>query len=290
MRSILRLVLFFLLSTLPAMHAAAAPPLTDIERQRIADYATDHDDRIDGSPAFYDLLKNASGWVSDDFSGEAGAATAPTPDYGFLRDQPAQARGRVFLIEGTFLQQVRFPTGDDTLQRSGNPDWGDRVTRWAIQTSETDESTVLVFFNDPEGAIQPPKAGTKVRVAARYYKVWATVDSDGEPFAFPAFVGGAREVVAGPPRFSLGTNRPMQGIVVALILSCIAAFFVVRFLMNRRGGAGGRTQAYLENRRRDRLLHEMDEEEEEVEALPADPAEAMEVLRARHEDSPANPD
>jgi len=268
-----------------AATAVAAPPLTDIERQRAADGTTDRDAQIDGADGFYVLLRNARGWAADDFAGEAGAATAPVPDYGFLRDQPAEARGRVFLIEGVFEQQVRYPTGDDRLMRAGNPDWGEQVTRWAIRTSDDAESTVLVFFNDPDGSIQPPAQGGRVRVAARFYKVWATTDEAGDPFAFPVFVGGSREVLGKPARLSFGSNRPMQGIVIALIMSCIAAFFIVRFLLNRKAaaGAGGRTHAYLEQRRRERQLHDMDEEEE-VEDLPADPAEALEALRQMHEE------
>ena len=281
-----RRILLVMVLALAWGEAVAAPPLSDAERQQVRDFATDGDGQIDGNAAFYALLSNARGWAVDDFSGEGGAAVAPKPDYGFLRDKPVEARGSVFLIEGVFEQQVRYPTGDQKLQRSGSPEWGDRVTRWAIRTSDDPDSTVLVFFNDPDASIQPPKPGEQVRVAARFYKVWATENQAGEPFSFPVFVGGAREVLGKPARVSFGSNRPMQSIVIALIVACIAAFFVVRFLLNRKAGegAGGRTQAYLDQRRRERQLHEMDEEEEHPEDLPADPAEAMEVLRRQHEE------
>ncbi|MEM1354631.1 MAG: hypothetical protein AAGC44_10855 [Planctomycetota bacterium] len=291
MSSALRVCLTALMTVLVLGHAAAAPPLTETQRQNLRDYATDHDEHIDGSVALYVLLKNANAddWLPDDFAGEGGAATAPAPDYGVLRDRPAEARGNVFLIEGTFEQQVRFPVGERPLQRAGNPDWGDRVTRWAIRTDQDDEeSTVIVMFNDPEAGIKPPQVGTKVRVAARFYKVWATTDDSGEPFAFPVFVGGAREVVATSPRLSVGGGKPVQGIVIALIIACIAGYFVSRHLMNRKAvtGAGGRTQAYLEQRRRDRDHDEQDAGEQDVpDPLPEDPAEAMEVLRQRHDEA-----
>lgn len=263
----------------------AAPPLSESDEQRIADGSTDYDGRIDQSDGLYVLLRNAGGWALDDFSGEDGAAVAPVPDYDYLRKNPAKVRGNVYLIEGVFEQSVRIPVSQTGALTAGDFAWGDELTRWAIRTSESGDDVVLVFFNDPDRAIPSPEQGTQVRVAARFYKVWDTDTAEGKPFSFLSFVGGAYEATGKAPEARFGSNRSMRGIITALILMSIAAFFVVRLMLNRKAGqgAGGRTHAFLEQRRHERD-QQADAEQEDVDDLPDDPAAAMQVLLERHQE------
>lgn len=263
----------------------AAPPLSESDQQRIADGSTDHDGQIDQADGLYVLLRNAGQWAEDDFSGEDGAAVAPVPDYDYLGENPAKVRGNVYLIEGVFEQSARIPVRQTGALTAGDFAWGDKLTRWAIRTSESGDDVVLVFFNDPDQAIPTPEQGTQVRVAARFYKVWDTETAEGEPFSFLTFVGGAYEATGKSPAARFGSSRSMRGIIISLILMSIAAFFVVRLMLNRKAGqgAGGRTHAFLEQRRHERD-QQADAEDEVIDDLPDDPAAAMAVLLERHKE------
>lgn len=262
--------------------ALAAPPLTDAQRDVLATHATDFDADLEAGPAIYPLLENAAGWSADDFAGDAGAATPPTPDFAFLLEHPEQVRGAVFLIEGTFIEQVRFPTderdGRDRLQRSGHPAWGSQLTGWGIKVGEGADDVVMVYFVDPDGRIDPPRNGTQVRVAARFYKVWTVPDRDGRDFDFLTFVGGAREGVGGGASpGGPGWNK----VVIMLVLVAAGGFYGMRVFIARKQKAGrAHSQALLDQRRRDRDSAGMDNEEEHADPnLPEDPAEALAYLQ-----------
>lgn len=265
--------------------AAAAPPLTDAQRDVLDANASDYDAGLEAGPAIYPLLENAAGWPADDFAGDAGAATPPTPDYAFLLDNPRAVRGEVFLIEGTFIEQVRFPTaerdGRDRLQRSGHPLWGSQLTGWGIKVGEGADDVVMVYFVDPEASIDPPRNGAQVRVAARFYKVWTVADRDGRDFDFLAFVGGAREVVGGGGASPGGPG--WNKIIVMLVLVAAGGFYGMRVFLARKQNAGrAHSQALLDQRRHDRDTAGMDDEEELVDPnLPEDPAEALAYLQER---------
>ena len=53
----------------------AAPPLSDDDRQRLADETSDRDNQLDQQGGLYVLLRNAreGDWPRDDFSGDLGA-------------------------------------------------------------------------------------------------------------------------------------------------------------------------------------------------------------------------
>ena len=284
-----------LLVLLLAWPGVAAPEMSESDRQRLADGTTDRDDVLDQQDGFYVLLRNAATWKGDDFSGDAGAAVAPPPDYAFLKDKPEQARGNVYLIEGWLAYADRWPTlvnhSSDKLLRAGDPAWGDQTTRWTIVTEKDNaEATIIVLFNDPNAKMTAPEAGSKVRLAARFHKLWMIRDTNGLPFTYATFIGGAAEVVeeASAAPSSSGGSSSMTKVLAAVVI--VGGFFVaMRFLMRRTsgsGGAGTKLQDRLDELRREREAHERQEgedQDEQVDDLPEDPVAALDVLRQKHE-------
>lgn len=282
-----------LLLTCPVL---AAPELSEADRERLADGTTDRNDVLDQEDGFYVLLRNAAKWRGDDFAGDAGAAVAPPPDYGFLKDKPEQARGNVYMIEGWIAGADRWPTlnnhSSDKLYRSGDPSWGDQVTRWTLVTErDNPNATVIVLFNDPNAKMTAPEPGSKVRIAARFHKLWQIPSSTGKPFTYPVFIGGAAEQTeqAAESTAVSGATSSLSKILAAVVIVA-GFFFVMRFLMKRvstGGGGGTMVRDRLEEMRRDREAAEhrgdYEIEEEDINDLPDDPIAALEMLRRKKE-------
>lgn len=274
-----------------AFSANAAPELSEADRQRLAEGTSDQDGMLDEQDGLYVLLRNASQWQGDDFSGDAGAAVAPPPDYDYIKDNPAEVRGKTFLIEGWVAKHDRFPTQDnagrDKLTRSGDPAWGDQVTRWTIATGKGDAGkTIIVLFNDPRAQVLNPGEKAKVKVAARFLKLWTIPSASGTPFTYPVFVGGAAETIEQPS--SVGDDSSMRTLIVGLVLVGGVAFFVVRFMLAKRNGpSGSQLSLRLEEIRqhRERYEEESDEDDEADEDLPEDPIQALDTLRQRHQET-----
>lgn len=288
----------YLLVLLLVYPAIAAPELSESDRQLLADGTTDRDDVLDEQQGFYVLLRNASTWQGDDFGGDAGAAVAPPPDYGFLKDKPEQARGNVYLIEGWVMGSDRWPTKEnhdsDKLQTTLNPALGEQVTRWTIATEKGNpDATIIVLFHDPTAKMTAPKPGTQVRVAARFHKLWTISASTGKPFSYPVFVGGASEVVvpAGGSSSSGGSTSSFT-IILGAIVIVGGFFYAMRILMRRvstGGGGGTMLRDRLEEMRREREAMEArgdSDDDEDAESLPEDPIAALDALRERHGDHP----
>ncbi|MEM6505916.1 MAG: hypothetical protein AAF711_10670 [Planctomycetota bacterium] len=272
----------------------AAPELSVPDRERLADGTTDRDDVLDTQDGFYVLLRNAASWKGDDFSGDAGAAVAPPPDYGFLKDKPEQARGNVYLIDGWLAGSERWPTltnhDSDELLRAGDPAWGDQVTRLTVITERGNkDATVIVLFNDPNAKMTAPEKGSKVRIAARFHKLWTIPSSDGRSFTYPVFIGGAAETVQ-DSRARSSTSGPVSSLTIVLgAILLVGGFFVgMRFLMRKvatNSGGGTMLRDRLDEMRREREAQEEQVEEDgDAEDLPEDPVAALDVLRERHEE------
>lgn len=260
--------------------ALAAPPLTDTQRQVLDETAADGDAPLDQGPALYQLLENAGDWEPGDFTGERGAAAPPPPDVAYLLEHPDQVRGDLFLIEGVFHEQIRYPTegrdGRAHLSRAGHPVWGNQLTCWGVRVGDSADDVVLVYFVDPDGSIAAPKPGDEVRIAARFYRVWRVPDRDGRDFAFPTFVGGAREVVAGGG--GSGGGPGIGKVVLILVVVAAGGFYGMRLMLAKKSSAQrARSEAMREARHRE---HEDDEEDIDPD-LPDDPAEALEYLQAK---------
>lgn len=274
--------------------ALAAPELSESDRQRLADGTTDHDGLLDQQDGLYVLLRNASTWQGDDFGGDAGAALAPPPDYDFLQANPTQARGNVYLIEGWLNGTDRWPTqnnhNSDTLYRRDSA-WGSQLTRWTLQTEKGNpKATVIVLLHDPNAKLATPERGDKVRVAARFHKLWTIPDATGKPFTYAVFVGGAAKTIeqAKNATASDGSVSSLSKILGAIVV--VGGFFVaMRFLMKKvsaSGGGGRMLQDRLDAMRREREAdgrHAGHDEEEKADDLPDDPVAALDVLRQKHQ-------
>ena len=283
---------FLIVVFLFACPAFAAPELSDNDRERLEDGTSDRNGLLDQQDGLYVLLRNASTWAADDFGGDAGAAVAPPPDYDYIKDKPGQARGNVYQLEGWLAGADRYPTlanhDSETLYRSGDPAWGDQVTRWTVVTEKDNaNATIIVLFNDPTAKIKPPAEGSSVRIAARFYKLWTINSSQGKPFTYPVFVAGAYEVVTEPQSTATTGGGSRLTTVLIAIVAVVGFFFVLRILMRRLAtGKGGGTmlQDRLAELRREReAREEEDEVEEETDDLPDDPIAALDVLRQKRE-------
>jgi hypothetical protein len=279
------ILLGLLLCVAPAF---AAPKLTDADEQRLADGTTDEDELLDQQEGFTVLLRHAGQWRGDDFAGDEGAKVAPPADFDYIRENPAEVRGNVYLIEGWLAQHDRYPNADAGLGREKlynmiDPSWGERVTRWTIVTEEEDpSSTLIVIFNDPNAKMPKPGKNAEVRVAARFYKLWTIKDASGKAFTYPVFVGGAAEVLDEGGASSEAGGPSKEVITVALVM-VVGAFFGMRYLMKRANATGKqRTAALVAARRRDRDEQE-EAEEEDIDDLPDDPIAALDVLSKKHE-------
>lgn len=286
---ILRLLAVLLLS-MCVLPVGAAPELTESQRQQLEDGTDDRNATIDERPGLYALLRNALGWQADDFSGDAGAKTAPEPDYDYIRANPAQARGSVYLIEGWLAQHDRFPTeanfGRDQMRNSLDVALGSQVTRWTIATAKKDPaSTVIVLFLDAQGHIKDPGKESKVRVAARFFKLWTYNDASGTPVTYPVFVAGAHEVVTPAKGGSSGSAPSPRTLMMIGLVVVVGGFFLSRYLLNRNSGGGGQTRQRISELREAREHAEEHADDESAEDLPEDPVAALDQLRDRHETS-----
>ncbi len=240
----------------------AVPPLTDAQRTRL-DTAVDDSARLDEA-ALYPLIENALSWSDHD---EAGATV---PDYEALLTDPAFSRGEVCLIEGKFAGRARRYD----LVRHGP--WGDALTEWVLVVHDEPEQVAVVYFVDPNDELIPPRTGAHVRVPARFYKVWADRDQDGQPTRYLTFVARSASQTPEDAPLSVFLFLPMVGGLLALAV----VYLYVRRLSRPRihDPSHGRHPAGSAD---DVMLSGADAEQAR-DPLPDDPAEALRRLAEQH--------
>lgn len=257
---------------------ASLPPLTDAQRAQM-DTADDALGQWD-TAALYPLLTNAVTWGDTD-----PAALLPgaiIADYEALRAQPAFYRGQIVIIEGQFREERK-----QQLLRPGP--WGETVTRWVVQVGSGIDDVAVIYLTD---ALPPPDLGAKVRVQARFYKLWPARAADGEPVTYVTFVGHSAAVLDAPaPRrrdaTSGGGSGPRLGVMVTVALVVGALFFMLRrmtrlSLTPRPLPSQLRRQHDTEGRD---SRHEPADDESDGEdgpPLPENPADALAELERRH--------
>ncbi|MEX2216730.1 MAG: hypothetical protein WD768_21630 [Phycisphaeraceae bacterium] len=175
---------------------AALPPLTG-QQKAYLDAVKDNVAEMD--EGFYSLLENASLWPVTEVP-QGMVLKAET-----LLASPAEYRGTPVLIEGEYmgLHEVH------EVKRSGP--WDGKLEQWGIKVEGTDRA-VMVYLSDPPPV---PVKGTKVKLAARFYKVWPVQGEDGVTRPFLVFVGRSARVTYGdtlPPLTSL-QQQQVRGIV-----------------------------------------------------------------------------
>jgi len=247
----------------------AAIPALDATQQRIIDTAEDGSQRLDEA-AWYPLLRNATDWSAGD---EAGARI---PDYDALLQAPDAHRGELYLIEGQFAGRPR----ELGLARPGP--WGETVTEWGIVTDAQQDRVAMVYLVDQpmgEGSNQP-FAGQRVRVAARFYKVWAQRDLEGQPTLFLTFVGHSLTIdpIVGAPGPDL---REYWGVGLGVLIFIAAAYFFGKRMMTM-----GQPRPLPSRVVREPYHEDEDEPQPETETepdpdLPHDPDQALAELERR---------
>lgn len=238
----------------------AVIPLTEMQRAQI-DSATDFTARFDEG-ALYPLLKNALQWQGTD---EAGAII---PDYAAICQSPQEHRGKLFLIEGLFAGRS-LPV---KLSRAGP--WDDQLQQWVVVVdSEKDEVAVVYLVSPPP----VPRAGVPVRMAARFYKVWADKDRHGQPTNYLTFVG--RQAVVKGSRGATGPGWGGQPLIGALVLLAGGWYFLRRTM---RAKLSPHQQRRRELKRSSQI--DIDETDTAVTALSQDPAEALGMLEQLHKE------
>ncbi|MDX1683262.1 MAG: hypothetical protein R3336_09080, partial [Phycisphaeraceae bacterium] len=170
-----------------------------------------------------------------------------------------------FLIEGVFGRADPI----EHLAQTGP--LTEKLARWAIQV-EGQDNTVLVYLTDPPNR---PLVRSKVRVPARFYKVWETRDTEGESQRFLVFVGHGAQVEG-----RSGQTSPLTPLFL-IIIALVVAYYVLRKKLA--------VPETVEARRRHdpdraRVLEEADAEvDEDAPDLPEDPAEALGQLKQQHD-------
>jgi hypothetical protein len=247
------------------------PPLTDAQSAQLST-AVDDSARLDEG-ALYPLLHNALTWEAGDTTGgEVGDHTGGrVPDYDALLADPKSQRGELFLIKGRFAGRARR----FDLARSGA--WGEALTEWVLLISDDPQEVAVVYFVDPDGTMNAPKPGTRVRAVGRFYKVWADTDQQGNPTRYLTFVARNASVVPTQARRPVIFMLPTLGVILTLSVVFILLRRAGRAAQNRdRGvhhGPGTRDDAMLSG----------SVDPSPGERLPDDPAEALRRMAQRRD-------
>lgn len=207
-----------------------------------------------------------------------------------VESEPAKHRGEATLIEGTLIAtQPGVPGSPSGTLSRPDPRWGGSVNCWVIRIGRTQyDPQAMVYFPSDGRPMPPVRRGSRVRIAARFYKVYTAEGYVSDPKNKGVLVATGREdtfcaFVAGPVELrsaGLGDISPMTQ-AFALIMLIAMAFGGVWFIksymkssVERRGfkSPSQRWQERLHREREEGVEDEVDED------LSADPAEALKQL------------
>ena len=242
---------------------AGIPPLTPDQQAELA--VDDPAEQLEG-PGLRPLLEHVLAWDTTD----AAYSLLPNPDYDALLADPTTGRGEAFLIEGQFAGRTRR----FMLDQRGP--WGKALTEWVLIVRDEPQQVAVVYFVDPDNSLQPPYSGEKVRVPARFYKVWTDTDQEGQPTDYLTFVARAPlSSSASSTQSRLGSAMPL---LLGVLLLALIYVGVLRFSRStRRPAQAGPVTVKSAD---DAMLSDLPEQ-----ALPDDPAEALQRLADRPHDS-----
>jgi hypothetical protein len=251
---------------------AAAPPLDEAQRAQL-DTADDASGQWD-TAALYPLLNNAVLWTQvDPLALLPGAIIA---DYDAIAARPSQHRGHMFILEGRLAASL-----EQDLSRPGP--WGEKITRWVVQVDPVEDRVVVVYLTHAPDV----PVGRRVRLPARFYKLWPSRTRREEPITYLTFVGHSAGVV-GQSAAAAGTPTTGGGIRTGVIISVVVVFGAFVFML-RRMTRLSLTPRPLPSQLRRRMetplpTPEPEEEDQAVDpTLPENPADALAELERRHE-------
>jgi len=239
------------------MTLTGVTPLTPEQRAELA--LDDPAEQLEG-PGLGALLGNILTW-QDQPTDETGVVA---PDYDALLADPLAHRGKLCLVQGRFAGRAR------RYRLSGgiHPWFGDALTEWVLLVKDDPEEVAVVYFLDPNGSMKAPPVGTEVQAVARFYKVWADLDQEGNPTRYLTFV--AREANVAGQRV-LSTPITMTNMLILLVVMGLIYFNIRMVIRSKRRSDQDSTTnpAYA-------MLSDPTQE---------DPAKALERLADRRHDS-----
>ncbi len=268
----------------------AIPPLSPDQRGQVE---TATDGEVFDEPALYPLLKDALTWEAGD---EAGAMI---PDYESLlnnAEERARLRGGLFLIEGRFIGVPHSRKQDGTgltVQRLSRPGpWEGKLQQWGVKVDKANDKgeAILVYLLDPPNE---PLAGQRVRLVARFYKVWKSKRyltaeeelkgmklEDAPVESFLVFVGKTATVSAGSGKSLDGIDKKFLWVVGGAVLIMIVGWWRIRKNLTPRMTHA--QQRLMERREaREAGVTADNDMVDDGEPLPEDPIEAMEEMERR---------
>lgn len=242
---------------------AGVTPLTADQQAGLA--VNDPADELEG-PALYPLLDNVLAWEP----GQADITGVAGPDYDALSAAPVVGRGGVYLVEGRFAGRARR----FELSKTGR--WGGALTEWVLIVRDDPQRVAVVYFVDPGQELETPRVGGSVRVPARFYKVWTDTDQDGRPTEYLTFIARSPlPVAAARSTARLGSALPL---LLGVLILALVYVFVLR--LSRSPGRQPRQAPETAKSTGDAMLSGLPDT-----ALTDDPAEALEKLADRQQDS-----
>ena len=260
-------IIFWLVLLVPRTAATsfAEQPWPDLSEDALAQIATAVDGERPDEPALYPLLLNMRQWTQEDFTRSGVAILAD--GLGHVFDRPEESRGAgPFELSGRFAGRVR----EVELLRGGP--WGRTVTEWGLVADGPKDAAgrvAVVYF---PGAVDRPRDRQRVRVAARFFKLWTDVDAAGMETTYPVFVAAPFwEPVGG-----VGAV-PWRGMVLVVVVMMAGLWWARRGV--RRAKSEKRTGLVRPAGRMEKARVADDDGVEEP--LPEDAAEALGVLRDR---------
>lgn len=262
-----------LLAAALAATAAAKPvPLTVDELEQVRSGSRDRVATYDDA-GLYPLMRNAAWWTPGDVAG------AMVPDYREVLADPDAHRANLFLIEGQLgARRVVGP-----LSRSGP--WDGRLEQWSILVEKAagpdqEDIVAVVLLIDPPTGAAAPAIKSRVRLPARFYKVWTARDQSGVDTEYPVFVG--RTVAsAGPAAQGSPSTSPTGAIVPLLLLLLVAAVGYTLLKKSVRAKTTEFQKRVQERRARRESQEEPADENDIGPPLPENPADALDELERR---------
>jgi hypothetical protein len=262
------------------------PPLSEGQKLQLST-ATDYVFSVE-SGAFYALLQNVAKWSG---------ATDPRAPIVRYREAiiaaPNDYRGLMFEIEGEF-KGFRDPLKlSRPIRLAHSGELVEELEQWAIQINAELDDYVMVAVLRP---MRAPKPGQRVRIPARFFKVYRNYNQDNQPLNYPFFVAYTAfdsKVAVSDSKKNEGLGGMFASRGLQLLVSGLAAVGIAFFIMKRfmkRASTAMKPEDLVASRREERearrakfLEEEGDQVEDEDDGppLPEDPIDALSELDKR---------
>lgn len=285
----------------PPPPSKPVPELTRMQKTMLAE--TQDGTRNFDEAGLYALLDAARACPRDAFGATVPVEVIETPATGTaaktrelaVMKDPAAHRGEATLIEAQFVTAVEgVPNNPSGVLARPDARWGSTVTCWVLRMGRSfdRDPQVMVYFPSDGRPLPVPRPGQKVKVAARFYKIFTAetmvrdpknhgqLVATGREEPYAAFVGGAA-ALGGAGGLLDGEFSP--GVKIALVIVLIAMgfgalWFIKSFTRSMRENRSFKSPSQRWEERLEREKEEGDEDGDDDVELPQDPAEALKTL------------